>query len=69
MAQLRKNTKELYFWDLLTCGKKSIVQKHKIRMPTSDMLPLSDIVWTSENAMFLVDIQGNVFMVQYNFVM
>lgn len=65
IAQMSKQSNYLYCWDLFVCCNKMMLHNQKVEIPYKDMPPITDLVWTTENTLFLCDVEGNVYMVNY----
>lgn len=62
-AQLQTGSQKLYLWDSLLCGKKCVFLPHKTTVP-GDAGTFSDMLWTTEGTLFILDMLGHVYTVR-----
>ncbi|KAJ8944589.1 hypothetical protein NQ318_006002 [Aromia moschata] len=70
MTQMVRNTNHIYLWDVFTCCRRAIIAKHQITLPDENNIqPFSDMLWTTEGGMFIVDIKGCVYSLNEEMVL
>lgn len=64
--QLEVGTTKATVWYMLMCSNRCIVTEQELDIP-SDMTPLSSALWSAEEACFMLDVKGNVYLVSGGF--
>lgn len=59
---MEKNGEKLLLWDIMVCGKKSVLNSHDVQL-YPNMGKLTCILWTTDGGLFVLDSYGNVYTV------
>lgn len=67
ISQLEKVSKKLFVWDLHICYNRFLLFQHEVVLPKTAN-NICDMVWSSEDALYLIDSIGNIFIVSVTLI-